>query len=60
MRNFLCKLIRYDDVIAQKSFFVSKSVIKLTQNIVLNVDRKPGSANRLALLSSVYRGRFRR
>jgi len=44
--------IRYNDVIAQKSFFV-------TGNSVLNMDRKPGSANRLAPLWSVYSERFR-
>jgi len=34
--------------------------MELTQNNVLNVDRKPGSANHLAPLSSVYSERFRR
>jgi len=34
--------------------------MELTQNNVLNVDRKPGWANRLASLSSVYSERFRR
>jgi len=34
--------------------------MELTQNNVLNVDRKPGSANRLAPPSSVYSKRFRR
>jgi len=34
--------------------------MELTQNNVLNVDRKPGSANRSVPLSSVYSERFRR
>jgi len=35
--------------------------MELTQNNVLNVDRKPGSANRFAPLSSIYsKQRFRR
>jgi len=34
--------------------------MELTQNNVLNVDSKPGSANRLAPLSSDYSERFRR
>jgi len=34
--------------------------MELTQNSVLNVDKKPGSANCLAPLSSVYSERFRR
>jgi len=34
--------------------------MKLKQNKILNVDRKLGSANRLAPLSSVYSERFRR
>jgi len=33
--------------------------MELTQNNVLNVDRKPGSANRLVSRSSVYSKRFR-
>jgi len=54
-------LTRYDNVISQKWFFVNNSVVmELTQNNVLNVDRKPGSANRLAPLSSAYSKRFRR
>jgi len=34
--------------------------MELTQNNVLNVDKKPGLANRLAPLSSIYSKRFRR
>jgi len=34
--------------------------MELAQNNVLNEDRKPGSVNRLVLLSSVYSERFRR
>jgi len=34
--------------------------MELTQNNVLNMDRKPGSANRLAPLSTVYSEHFRR
>jgi len=35
-------------------------VIELKQNNALNMDKKPGSANRLAPLLSVYSERFRR
>jgi len=34
--------------------------MELTQNDVLNMDRKPGSTNRLVPLSSVYTERLRR
>jgi len=33
---------------------MTRFVMELTQNNVLNMNRKPGSANRLAPLSSVY------
>jgi len=54
-------LIRYDDVTAYRNPFllIARFVMGLTQNNVLNVNRKPGSANRLAPFSSVYSERFR-
>ena len=39
---------------------INRFLVKLTQNNVLNVDRKPGSANRLETASTGYCKRFRR
>jgi len=56
-------LTRYDDVIAQKYFLlITRFVMELTQNnvLIVIVDRKLWSANRLVPLSSDYSERFRR
>jgi len=58
MNKFACKLAMMTSYHRNRFLLITRFLIELTQNNVLNVDRKPRSVNRLVLLSTVYSEHF--